>query len=62
MGYKLGDAIADKDRYRDTLKDTLKVLESFPMLLAPATSAWGKEVQDWQKHALAQIQSIKRAL
>lgn len=35
--------------------ELLKVLNSFPMLLVPAKTAWGKQVQDWQETALAAI-------
>ncbi len=35
--------------------ELLEVLHAFPMLMVPATTAWGKQVQDWQDTALAAI-------
>ena len=33
----------------------MEALKDFPMLLTPATTAWGKQVQEWQDKALAAI-------
>jgi hypothetical protein len=35
--------------------ELLEALKAFPMLLVPATSAWGRQVQEWQDLALAAI-------
>ena len=35
--------------------ELLEALKGFPMLLTPATTAWGKQVQEWQDKALAAI-------
>ncbi len=39
----------------DPLPDLLEALKAFPILLSPATTAWGKQVQEWQEMALAAI-------
>lgn len=35
--------------------ELLDALNSFPMLLSPATTAWGKQVQEWQDKALPAV-------
>lgn len=37
----------------DPLPDLLEALKAFPILLSPATTAWGKQVQEWQEAALS---------
>lgn len=35
--------------------ELLVALKAFPMLFVPASSAWGRQVQEWQDIALAAI-------
>lgn len=43
-------------------KEMLEVLKTFPMLLVPAKTAYGKEVQDWQEKALSVIAKVEEGL
>jgi hypothetical protein len=58
-GFDSSDVAKTKKRANARLiaaaPELLDALNSFPMLLAPATTAWSRQVQDWQEKALAAI-------